>query len=69
MHRLLREPGNRRELALNVGSLRCRSLSGVGGRPASFASMARLRDGDTARSRMAGPNFRRNRIGAASQAS
>ncbi len=33
-----------------------------GTRAASFVSMARKRDGDAARSRMAGPNLQRNRI-------
>ncbi len=40
-----------------------------GSSAASLASMARNADGDAARPRMAGPNLRRNRICAASQAS
>ena len=40
-----------------------------GSSPASLASIARNADGDAARSRMAGPNLRRNRTCAASQAS
>jgi hypothetical protein len=40
-----------------------------GTRAATLASMVRNADGDAARSHIAGPNFRRNRICAASQAS